>query len=227
MKFPNLNPLQKNLGYQFKNIDLLKTALTHRSSLNEPGITQSYERLEYLGDAILEMLITDYLFHTYKQADEGYLTTARSVIVRTKSLSSLALKLGLPQYLYMSKGEEAGGGKKNFSILEDSLESLIGALYLDGGLEAAKQFFTDQLIPHAQKLLKNSQLKDSKSLLQEKVQSQGLNSPIYKIIKESGPDHQKKFTIAVFIKNKRIALGNGKNKQEAEQQAAQQALKLI
>ncbi|MBU1200501.1 ribonuclease III [Patescibacteria group bacterium] len=227
MKFNQLDKLQTTIGYQFKNIDLLKTALTHRSALNETGVTQSYERLEYLGDAVLEMLITDYLFNTYKQSDEGYLTTARSVIVRTKSLSALAVKINLPEHLYMSRGEEAGGGRQNPSILEDSVESLMGAIYLDGDLPAVKIFFEKHVIPHAQKLLKNGQLKDSKSLLQERVQSQGLNSPAYKITKEQGPDHQKEFTVAVFINHKKISQGKGKNKQEAEQIAAQQALKLI
>lgn len=227
MNFIKLDELQKNINYRFKDINLLKRALTHRSALNEAGVTQSYERLEYLGDAILEMLITDHLFHTYKEADEGYLTTARSVIVRTSSLSILAITINLPQHIYMSKGEEAGGGRQNPSILEDSVESLIGAIYLDGGLEAVQAFFQKHIIPHAKKLLKNGQLKDSKSLLQEKVQSQGLGSPSYKIIKEQGPDHKKKFTVAVFINKKKISLGEGKNKQEAEQLAAQQALKLI
>jgi ribonuclease III len=227
MKFQKLNDLQKKIGYFFKDITLLELALTHRSALNETGVTQSYERLEYLGDAVLEMLITDYLFHTYKQNDEGYLTTARSVVVRTKSLSALAIKLGLPDHLYMSRGEAAGGGRENPSILEDSVESLIGAIYLDGDLKSAKKFFKTHVIPHARELLSNGQLKDSKSLLQEKVQSQGLNSPAYKIVKEQGPDHQKEFTVAVFINNKKISQGVGKNKQEAEQKAAQQALKLI
>jgi ribonuclease III len=227
MKFFQLDQLQKKINYNFKDITLLQKALTHRSALNETGITQSYERLEYLGDAILEMLITDYLFHTYEEGDEGYLTTARSVVVRTKSLSALAIKLGLPKHIYMSKGEEVGGGKENPSILEDSVESLMGAIYLDGGFEAAKKFFQNYVIPHAQELLKKGELKDSKSLLQEKVQSQKMSSPSYKIIKEKGPDHQKEFTVAVFIGAKKISLGKGKNKQEAEQLAAQQALKLI
>lgn len=227
MTFYQLDKLQNNIGYQFKDITLLQTALTHRSSLNEAGVTQSYERLEYLGDAVLEMLITHYLFLNYPNSDEGYLTTARSVVVRTKSLSSLATKIGLPKHLHMSKGEESGGGKDNPSILEDAVESLIGAIYLDGKLPAVKTFFKKFVIPHALKLLSVGQLKDSKSLLQEKSQAKGFNSPAYKIIKEQGPDHQKEFTVAVFVNNLEVSLGKGKNKQEAEQQAAQQALKLI
>jgi ribonuclease III len=227
MKFYQLDKLQKNIGYQFKDITFLQTALTHRSSLNETGVTQSYERLEYLGDAVLEMLITDYLFLNYPDSDEGYLTTARSVVVRTKSLSSLATKIDLPQHIHMSKGEEAGGGKDNPSILEDAVESLIGAIYLDGHLPAVKKFFKKFVIPHAQELLSIGQLKDSKSLLQEKVQAKGYSSPAYRIVKEHGPDHQKEFTVSVFVNNLEMSLGRGKNKQEAEQQAAQQALKLI
>ena len=227
MDFNQLDKLQKNIDYQFKDINLLKTALTHRSTLNETGITKSYERLEYLGDAVLEMLITNYLFQTYQNDDEGHLTTARSVVVRTKSLSALAIKLDLPQHLYMSKGEEAGGGRENPSILEDSVESLIGAIYLDGNMEAVKKFFKLHIIPHTQELLASNQLKDSKSLLQERVQSQGSSSPEYKIIRQQGPDHKKEFTVAVYINNLEMAQGIGKNKQEAEQIAAQKALKLI
>lgn len=227
MKFSNLDKLQQTIGYRFKNPKLLETALTHRSTLNEIGVSQSYERLEFLGDAVLEMLITDYLYHTYLLANEGYLTTARSVVVRTQSLASLAVKLNLPDHLYMSKGEESGGGRSNPSILEDSLESLIGAIYLDGNLIACKNFFNNHLVPHAKNLLNTNQLKDSKSLLQEKIQSQNLGSPVYKTINETGPDHQKKFQVAVYIDNKEISTGKGKNKQQAEQLAAQIALKLL
>jgi len=227
MKFAKLDQLQEIISYRFKDVDLLQKALTHRSALNETGVTQSYERLEFLGDSILEMLITDYLYHTYKESDEGHLTTARSVIVRTKSLSALAVKIGIPEHLYMSRGEEAGGGKENPSILEDSVESLMGAIYLDGGLDSVKNFFKKFVVPHAQELLANGQLKDPKSLLQERAQAENYSSPSYKIIKEEGPDHQKEFTVAVFVNNKEISLGKGKNKQDAEQIAAQQALKLI
>jgi ribonuclease III len=227
MSFKNLDELQQTIDYQFKDTDLLKTALTHRSSLNEAKITQSYERLEYLGDAILEMLITDYLFDQYPEGDEGYLTTARSVVVRTESLSSLALKMGLDPHIYMSKGEEAGGGRQNPSILEDAVESLMGALYLDGGLPAAEKLFTRYIIPHAKKLLARGELKDSKSLLQEKAQANGNNSPSYRTIKENGPDHKKEFLVVVSVNHKKIATGKGRNKQEAEQAAAQTALKLI
>src|SRR3989344_2551401 len=147
MTNPNLNSLQDYLGYQFNNITLLQTALTHRSCLNTPRITESYERLEFLGDAILEMLISVYLFNKYPDKMEGYLTAARSAIVRTESLSKVSEQNHINDYIRMSKGEEATGGRKNSSILEDVIESLIGALFLDGGLEAAKAFFEKFILP--------------------------------------------------------------------------------
>jgi len=227
MKIKNITQFQKNIDYQFKNVQTLKTALTHRSTLNEANVKESYERLEFLGDAVLELMISSYLFKTFSQKNEGYLTSARSAIVRTQSLAQLAGIINLDRYIYMSKGEEAGDGRSNQSTLEDAVESLIGAIYIDGGLKAVQKFFDKFIVPHAQKILKKNQLKDSKSQLQERVQSKGLLSPIYKTIATKGPDHDKTFTVAVLIKNKQISAGNGKNKQEAEQKAAQKALKLV
>ncbi|HCQ31170.1 TPA: ribonuclease III [Candidatus Collierbacteria bacterium] len=227
MTNPNLNSLQDYLGYQFNNITLLQTALTHRSCLNQPEITESYERLEFLGDAILEMLISVYLFDKYPNKMEGYLTAARSATVRTESLSEVSVNNHFNDYIRMSKGEEATGGRKNLSILEDVIESLIGALYVDGGLSAAKNFFEKYILPNAQGIIALNKLKDPKSLLQEKVQSDGKSSPIYQTIGETGQDHNKTFEIAVSIEGKRLATGTGRNKQEAEQKAAQKALELI
>ncbi len=227
MTNPNLNSLQNLLGYNFKDQTLLETALTHRSCLNQQGVTDSYERLEFLGDAILEMLISVYLYNKYPDKMEGYLTAARSATVRTESLSEVSTKHHLNDYIRMSKGEEATGGRKNASILEDVIESLIGALYLDGGLEAAKSFFEAFILPNAKDIIALDRLKDPKSLLQEKVQSQGLTSPVYQTIGETGLDHNKTFDVAVFVEGKQLATGLGKNKQEAEQKAAQKALELI
>jgi len=225
--FKKLDLLQKKIGHQFKDISLLEEALTHRSTLNLPRIEKSYERLEYLGDAVLESLISSYLFKVHPDRNEGFLTSARSVVVRTQSLAEFAQKIGLDQYIFMSRGEKNGGGQENPSTLEDVTESLIGAIYIDGGIKASQKFFNKVFVPHVKETLSHNPLKDSKSLLQEKVQSQKLSGPTYQIIKEMGPDHKKTFTVAVDIDDKQIATGKGKNKQEAEQKAAKKALKLI
>lgn len=227
MTSPNLKPLQELLGYTFKDEKFLRTALTHRSCLNEPGITESYERLEFLGDAVLEMIISVYLFNKYPDKMEGYLTAARSATVRTESLSKISKDHGIDTFIIMSKGEESTGGRNNPSILEDVIESLIGAIYCDGGLEAANQFFTNFVLPNAEDIISEDKLKDSKSILQEKVQSKGFTSPLYKTNKESGPDHDKTFEVVVLINEKEITTGSGKSKQEAEQNAAKKALELI
>lgn len=227
MTQPNLKNLQTSLNYTFKNESLLLTALTHRSCLNTPGVTESYERLEFLGDAILEMLISSYLYQKYPDKNEGYLTAARSATVRTESLSAISEKYGLNQFIRMSRGEESTGGRKNPSILEDTIESLIGALFIDGGLETARHFFENFVLPNAEAIITQNHLKDPKSLLQEKLQSQGLTSPVYQTLSEVGPDHAKIFEIAVIINGQQLALGQGRNKQEAEQKAAQKAIELL
>jgi len=224
MNSPDLKPLQVTLGYHFQDQDLLETALTHRSCLNQPGLKSTYERLEFLGDAILEMLISTYLYRQYPDKMEGYLTAARSAIVRTESLSKISKQNHFNDYIRMSKGEEATGGRKNPSILEDVIESLIGALYQDGGLEIAKGFFEKFILPNAVGIIALNQLKDSKSLLQEKLQSQGLGSPVYQTVSEVGLDHNKTFEVAVIIGGQPLATGLGKSKQEAEQKAATAAL---
>lgn len=227
MTTPKLKQLQDLLGYSFKNEELLITALTHRSCLNEPGVTESYERLEFLGDAVLEMMISVYLFNKYPDKMEGYLTAARSATVRTESLSKISKDHNINTFIVMSKGEESTGGRNNPSILEDVIESLIGAIYCDGGLEATNLFFTNFILPNAQEIIREDQLKDAKSILQENAQSKGFVSPVYKTIKESGPDHNKTFEVVVLVNNKEITTGSGKSKQEAEQNAAKKANKLI
>lgn len=224
MNRQDLKPLQTLLGYQFQNESLLETALTHRSCLNQPGTKDTYERLEFLGDAILEMLISTYLFNKYPDKMEGYLTAARSAIVRTESLSKVCAENKFNEYIRMSKGEEATGGRVNSSILEDVIESIIGALYQDGGLSASKSFFEKFILPNAVDIIALNQLKDAKSLLQERVQSEGQLSPVYQTISETGLDHNKTFEVAVLINDLRLGVGEGKNKQEAEQKAATAAL---
>lgn len=158
---------------------------------------------------------------------EGYLTAARSASVRTESLSKISKDHGIDSFINMSKGEESTGGRNNPSILEDVIESLIGALYCDGGLEAVNHFFINFILPNAENIISEDRLKDAKSILQERVQSKGFSSPQYQTVKESGPDHNKTFEVAVMVNNKKIITGSGKSKQEAEQNAAKKANELI
>lgn len=227
MKNNNFPAIQDILGYKFHSEELLQTALTHRSCLNSPNTKESYERLEFLGDAVLEMLISTHLFIQFPDKMEGFLTAARSSLVRTESLSKICAKHNLHKFILMSRGEELSGGRNNPSILEDVIESLIGALYLDGGLDAAKMFFDKFIVPEAKTDITESTLKDPKSLLQESVQAQGFSSPVYQTVQEIGPDHSKTFEVEVLVDNKPIARGTGKNKQEAEQNAARLALAQI
>ena len=173
------------------------------------------------------MLISDYLFKAHPDKQEGFLTAARSATVRTESLSSIARGINLGNYIKMSKGEESTGGRNNPSTLEDVVESLIGAIYTDGGLDQAKAFFDHFLAPVADNVVSEDRLKDPKSSLQEIVQAKGLATPLYNTVKELGPDHDKTFESAVKIDGKQVATGIGKSKQEAEQNAAQKALELI
>ena len=224
MKPTNLTSLQTSLDYNFQDPELLQIALTHRSCLNSPKTKESYERLEFLGDAVLEMLISTFLYQKHPNKMEGFLTAVRSAIVRTESLSQICKENGFNKYILMSKGEELSGGRSNLSILEDVIESLMGAIYLDGGFLAAKAFFDKFIAPKAQIDISEDKLKDPKSLLQELVQAKGLASPLYQTVQEIGPDHSKTFEVEVIVENNPIAKGTGKNKQEAEQAAAKLAL---
>lgn len=227
MQPTDLTALQKSLHYEFQDPALLTTALTHRSSLNEQGVKESNERLEFLGDAVLELVITNYLYQARPDEPEGFLTAARSAVVRTESLAEIARSIDLGSFLRMSKGEAMGGGRENPSILENTVEALIGAIFKDGGLEKASDFIYRFIVPQAQIILTKKELKDAKSLYQEKIQSQGLFSPQYKVISQMGPDHNKTFEVAVFVDNQETGRGRGKSKQEAEQLAAQKALGLL
>lgn len=219
----DLHQLQHHLGYHFTTLPLLETALTHRSYLNEAKVNQSNERLEYLGDAVLELVISDYLYHQLPDDPEGILTTARAAVVRTESLAQAATTLTLGDFLKMSRGEEKTGGRANLSLLANTFEAVLGAVYLDGGFEKAAAFVQSHLIPQAKSTLEGD-LKDAKSLLQEKVQELGYHSPAYVTLQESGPDHDKHFIIAVMVGDRELAKGEGKNKQSAQQAAARAAL---
>lgn len=219
------NKFRKFLKIEFKNPKLLEEALTHRSFLNETKDTiPSNERLEFLGDAVLELLVSNYLFKTFPDFPEGKLTNLRSAIVNTKTLAKVAKNLKLGDYLRLSKGEEAGGGRKNASLLADVFEAVLGALFIDQNLERVDQFLKDGLFPLVSDVIKNGTYHDYKSLLQEKSQEKYKVTPTYTVIKEEGPDHAKTFFSAVYIDKEKIGEGKGKTKQEAEADAAKAGL---
>jgi ribonuclease III len=210
---------------------LLEKALTHRSALNEPSSGTpskvSNERLEFLGDAVLELAVTRFLFNQLPEEPEGKLTAYRSALVRTTTLAEVAAELDLGVKLYMSKGEEATGGRSNESLLADTMESVIGAVYLDQGFKAAEEFIAKHILPKFSEIKEKKLYKDAKSLLQELVQSQGYPTPKYKVVKEVGPDHAKIFTVEVAIGGKVEGQGLGASKQEAQQKAAREAIRKL
>ncbi len=211
---------------QFINQDLLATALTHRSALNEQlsPSKESNERLEFLGDAVLELITTQYLYHTCPQDPEGVLTAYRSALVKTTTLAEVSAEMGLGEKLFMSKGEEATGGRENKGLLADTLEAVIGALFLDQGEERVRQFLDTNLFPKFTNIRQQKLYKDAKSHLQEFVQSRGNSTPEYTVINEIGPDHDKEFTVQVAVGNELAGVGMGKSKQLAQQAAADSAL---
>lgn len=211
----------------FTNKILLETALTHRSALNEKNssVNISNERLEFLGDAVLELATTRFLFDRYPEEPEGTLTAYRSALVKTETLAKIALDLGLGEQLHMSKGEEATGGRTNIGILADTIEAFLGALYLDQGLEVVVELLEKILFPNIDEIISKKLYKDAKSNLQEIVQSLGFETPTYEVITEVGPDHDKEFTVAVSVGNAVVATGSGKSKQHAQQAAARKAMK--
>lgn len=221
-------PLLTKIGINFQSPQLLKQAFIHRSYLNETKENiKSNERLEFLGDAILSFIISTYLYEQRPHDEEGDLTNLRSYIVKTKSLAEAAQNLNLGNYLKLSKGEEMSGGRNNIQLLANTFESLIGATYLDQGLEGANKLINDQLLPLFEKEVKSGPPKDAKSELQEVAQNQTKQSPEYKIVATSGPDHAKEFVIAVYVGGKEMGRGVGNSKQVAEEEAAAQALKKL
>ncbi len=214
----------EDLRQGFKNKSLLDLALTHRSWVNEhKGERSSNERLEFLGDAILEFVASKEIYDQFPDKEEGYLTVLRANLVNTAALAAVAKKLDLGTELFLSKGEVDGGGRTNTSLLADTIEAIIGAIFIDRGLTDAEKFIKDYLLSEVTKTA-SEPLKDSKSQLQEIVQSKGLPAPKYRVSEESGPDHNKNFVIEVIIKGKAWGTGIGKSKGEAEQEAARQVL---
>lgn len=222
-----MNPLEileKNINYNFRNKDLLRTALVHRSFLNESSNFKEHnERLEFLGDAVLELVVTEYLYNNFSEP-EGVLTNWRSALVRGKSLTKTASKINLNSYILTSRGEKKSSPKAQEQMAANAFEALIGALYLDGGYDAAKDFIHNNVIINLEKIIKEKLYIDSKSRLQEIAQETFKITPTYKIVHEEGPDHNKTFECAVYIGEKEMARGTGQSKSIAEQEAAKLAL---
>lgn len=219
----NYEEIEKNLGITFKNKTLLDIALTHRSYLNEhrEASLQNNERIEFLGDAVLELIISSYLFRTYPDKPEGDLTNIRAAVVRTESLAEESRKLGLGKFLQMSKGEEESGGKDKDYLLANTFEAVLGAIYQDQGFAVCEDYLNRTILQKVDHIVTNSLYIDPKTQAQEIIQAQFKVTPIYEVIKEEGPDHDKKFTVALKINNKAIATGIGSSKQKAEEEAAQ------
>jgi ribonuclease-3 len=223
----NISLLEEELGVQMKNQDLLRQALVHRSYINEhPDFELDHnERLEFLGDAVLEIIVTEYLYFTFPDKPEGELTNLRASLVNAKMLSQVAHDLAIEENLYLSRGESRDNDSKARSfILADAVEAIIGALYLDGGMVAAKQFIENNILTHLNEVLKNELYLDPKSKFQERAQELYGVTPHYTVLSENGPDHAKVFHIAIFIGEEKIAEGTGTSKQEAQVAAAAAAL---
>lgn len=221
----DLLKLEEKINIKFNNVELLKTALTHTSFLNE-NIGEALgdnERLEFLGDAVLELVVTEFLYQNYSNP-EGELTNWRAALVRAESLAEAGKSVGLNDFLRLGKGEAKDIGKARDIILSNTIEALIGAIYLDSGYDNAKKFISDWILPQLDEIIEKKLYKDSKSFLQEKTQEVYGITPEYKVINEEGPDHAKVFTMGVFLGNDLIGQGTGESKQEAQQSAAEDAL---
>ena len=229
MKDELITDLQKRLSYNFINIDLLREAITHKSYVNEnPDLNaKDNERLEFLGDAVLDLAISSYLFENFPHYQEGELSKFKSMMVSEPSLSKIASDLDIGEYLLLGRGEEHTGGRKKESLLANALEAIIAAIYLDGGLPAADGFIRMVFVAQIQTITREGISLDYKTDLQEYCQGHDLELPSYRVSKEMGPDHKKTFEVEILINGEVLGLGIGKNKKEAEQRAAKEALKYL
>ncbi len=220
----NVSEVEKRIGYDFKQKELLKQAITHSSFINELKINKwdSYQRLEYLGDAVLELSISEYLFHNHPDMAEGKMSKLRASMVCEQSLAFCAKDIQLGEFILLGKGEESGGGRERNSIISDVFEAIVGAIYIDGGFDEAKKFVTKYVL---EDIGERQLFVDSKSILQEMVQAESQSKLQYKLIGERGPEHNKEFEVAVYIDNQCMATAIGHNKKDAEQKAAYSALK--
>jgi len=217
---------REKLGFEFKNLDYLITALTHRSYVNEhkKSVSEHNERLEFLGDAVLELVVTDFLYRNYSEP-EGILTSWRSSLVRTESIGDAGAKLGYEPLLRMSRGEKNGSDRARQQILANAFEAVIGAVYLERGYDDAAVFITEHILSKLEGILKSGSWRDPKSHLQEVSQRIDGHTPVYKVLSEEGPDHDKVFTLGVYVGDKLMGKGSGSSKQNAQQEAAKAALK--
>ena len=218
-----LSKIEESIGYKFKNKRLLQTALTHKSYAYENNV-QSYEKFEFLGDSILEFVTSEYIFSNYQNLKEGEMTKVRATVVCEESLSTIARMHNFSDFLYLGRSEIVSNEHARTAILEDTVEAIIAAIYLDGGIENAKKFIVTNLASSIEDATKHVGVKDYKTVLQEKLQENGDVKIEYITIKESGPDHNKLFEAEVRLEGKPLARGKGKSKKQAEMQAAQKAL---
>ena len=226
----NFEKLSKHIGVEFNDISLLRTACTHRSFLNEnrgSGMEHN-ERLEFLGDAVLELVVTSFLFRKFPRKPEGELTAYRSALVNTVSLTKVAERLGLNDYLLLSRGESKDTGRARSIILANAVEAVIGSIYLDQGYNSSANFISEHLLNviDIDEIIEKKLWLDAKSRFQERSQEKVGVTPSYKTLKEVGPDHDKQFTLGVFLGDVQVAIGSGPSKQEAEQKAAEKALEV-
>ena len=226
MKF-NINEIEEYIGVSFNEEYLLKTALTHSSYANQHRDEEYNERFEFLGDSILQLCITEYLFLNYKNKSEGELTKIRSLIVCENSLYEIGKKLNLGYFIRISKGEELTGGRERVSIIADAVEALIAAIYLDKGLEFVKDYILGHFKEIVEKAINNDIVLDYKTKLQEEMQKKGEVSIVYELLKFEGPPHRRKFFTSVIVEEKELGRGEGYSKKESEQNAAKEALKIL
>ncbi len=224
-----LEDIESAIGIAFNDKSLLTRALTHRSYLNEnydlPYLDN--ERLEFLGDAILDFVAAEFLYHQFPEMSEGQLTSLRAALVKGDTLARFAADLGLPAHLLLSRGEDAAGGRTRAPVLAGAFEAVIGALFLDQGLDAARAFITRFVLPEAERIHRERLDRDAKSMLQELAQGRLQTTPLYRLVETRGPDHAKEFTIQVVLGDRVCGQGSGRNKQTAEQEAARAALEVL
>ena len=222
----DFNTFQSELGLQFNDPALLRQAFTHRSYLNEHRgeVAGHNERLEFLGDAVLELIATHFLYEKYTEKAEGDLTAYRAALVNAVTCAEVANKIGMNDFLLLSRGEAKDTGRARNILLANAFEALVGAIYIDQGYDEAKKFIDKNLFPKIDEIVKQRLWQDAKSALQEKVQEVDGVTPSYAVIRETGPDHDKHFIVGVYVKDTLVAEGDGKSKQEAEQSAAREAL---
>jgi len=223
-----LDPLFRTISYRFRNIVLIQQALTHRSFFSdEAEWGRTNERLEFLGDAVLGMVVTDELYNKFPYKDEGELTKIKAYLVSQDMLAEKAKEIDLGKYIFLGHGEEISGGRNRKSILSNAYEAVVGAIYLDGGLKKVRAFIRKHILKNVEELIDGRFDHNYKSQLLEYVQGKGGNNPKYVVIEETGPDHRKEFTIEVRVNDKVLGRGKGYNKKSAEQQAAHEAMKKL